>query len=368
MKKIFIVTGELSGDITAGWYLNKIKEKEEIVAYAVGGQNLQQAGAIIYDDFNKLNIAGVVEILGRLKFIFSYLKKITNYILENNFDELILVDFPGFNLMLAKAIKKKNKKIKITYVSPPQVWIWGEYRIKKLKKYCDNLIVMYPFEVDWYKTRGLNAQFLGNPLCENLKAFIYSDLEVKNQIAILPGSRKQEIVKLMPVLSWVIKKILAKYPDIRIIFPVAKSLDVNFVTTELNKYNLENYMQNIVFVLDEEEKKRELKQSILAITKPGTVSLELALLGVPSIIIYKTSWLTYWIAKLVVNIKCMGLPNLFSKKIVFKEFIQGDCKENLIVNEVDKLYNSFINKQDYYFEIKKDLEKIKKNLCQHECC
>ncbi|MBU4386939.1 hypothetical protein KJ644_00525, partial [Candidatus Dependentiae bacterium] len=261
-----------------------------------------------------------------------------------------------------------NKKIKITYVSPPQVWIWGEYRIKKLKKYCDNLIVMYPFEVDWYKTRGLNAQFLGNPLCENLKAFIYSDLEVKNQIAILPGSRKQEIVKLMPVLSWVIKKILAKYPDIRIIFPVAKSLDVNFVTTELNKYNLENYMQNIVFVLDEEEKKRELKQSILAITKPGTVSLELALLGVPSIIIYKTSWLTYWIAKLVVNIKCMGLPNLFSKKIVFKEFIQGDCKENLIVNEVDKLYNSFINKQDYYFEIKKDLEKIKKNLCQHECC
>lgn len=367
MKKIFIVAGELSGDMTAGWYLKKIKETENIQAYAVGGQYLEQAGAIIYDNFNKLNIVGVIEILGKLKFIFSYLNKLTNYILDNNFDEVILVDFPGFNLILAKKLKKKNKNIKIIYLSPPQVWIWGKYRIKKLKKYCDNLIVMYPFEVEWYKSQGLHADFLGNPLCENLKDFIYSDLEIKNQIAILPGSRKQEIIKLIPMFSQLIKKILFSYPDLKIIFPIANSLDINFVKSELNKCDLKNYMQNIVFIYDEEEKKRELKQSVLAITKPGTVSLELALFEVPSIIIYKTSWFTYWIAKLVVNIKNMGLPNLFLKKIVFKEFIQGDCKIDFIFDEVQRIYESFINKQNSYFDIKQELEKVKNELCQNKC-
>lgn len=363
MEKIFIVAGELSGDKTGGWYLNRLKEELAVDVYAVGGDNLKSAGAKIYDDFKKLNIVGGVEIISKFGFIFRYLKQLTNYIIDNNFDEVILVDFPGFNLILAKRLKKKNPNLKITYLSPPQLWVWGSWRIKTLKNYCDKVIVMYPFEVEWYAKKGVTADFLGNPLCSDLKRFIDTDFEIKNQIAILPGSRKQEIIKLLPMFAKLIKKIKLLYPNIKLVFPLAESLDTNFVELELRKVGLYNHGQDVEIIYDEDKKRQALKESILAITKPGTVTLELALLKVPSVVFYKTSWITYIIAKILAHVEFMALPNLFLGKVVFKEFIQGNCKVNLIFSEVKKLYESFSNKKRYYFEIQDDLKKIAEDLC-----
>lgn len=364
MQKIFIVTGELSGDKTGGWYLNKLKQRRNIDVYAVGGDNLKSAGAKIYDDFKNLNIVGGIEVISKLRFIFSYLKQLTNYIIVNRFDEVVLVDFPGFNLILAKRLKKRNPNLKITYLSPPQLWIWGSWRIKTLKNYCDKVIVMYPFEVEWYANKGVNAKFLGNPLCSDLKLFINTDFEIKNQIVILPGSRKQEIIKLLPMFAKLIKKIKSLYPSIKIVFPIAKSLDPNFIKLELRNVGLCNYhSHNIEIIYDENKKRQALKESILAITKPGTVTLELALLNIPSVVFYKTSLITYIIAKMLAHVEFMSLPNLFSGKVIFKEFIQQNCKVNLILIEVKRLYESFLSGQEYYFKIKDNLKKVTTTLC-----
>ena len=366
MGKIFVVAGELSGDKTGGWYLNRLKEEAAADVYAVGGSNLKSAGAKIYDDFNKLNIVGGVEIISKLGFIFRYLKELTNYIIDNDFDEVILVDFPGFNLILAKRLKKKNPNLKITYLSPPQLWVWGAWRVKTLKNYCDKIVVMYPSEAEWYKQRGVSAEFLGNPLCSDLESLGLNnsiDLMQKNQIAILPGSRKQEIIKLLPMFSKLIKKIKLLYPNLKIVFPLAQSLDQSFVELELRKVGLYNHGQDVEIIYDENEKRRALKKSILAITKPGTITLELALLEIPSVILYKASWITYVIAKILAHVEFMGLPNLFLDKPVFKEFIQGDCKLDLIFNEVKSLYESFLTDKKYYSKVKSDLKQICKKVC-----
>jgi lipid-A-disaccharide synthase len=361
MKKIFIVAGELSGDQTGSWYLKKLlKDNNEPEVTAVGGNLLKNSGAKIYERIEKLNIAGVVEVLGKLKFIFSFLKKLTKYIIDNNFDEVILVDFPGFNLMLAKKLKKINPKIRITYLSPPQLWVWGSWRVKKLKKYCDKLIVNYPFEVDWYKKHGIESvEYLGNSSLDRLQKYLDLEIPVKNQIAILPGSREQEIIKLLPMFSKIIKKVKLLYPEVRIVLPVAQSINVNFLENELRKNNLYNHGKDVFIITDPDEKLKAMKESCLAITKPGTITLELALLNVPSVIFYKVSWISYFLAKLVANVKYMGLPNLFLKKEVFKEFVQGDCKADLIFIHIKNLYESFLKKDNNYKSIKVDLEKIK---------
>ncbi len=365
MEKIFIVSGELSGDQAGAWYLNKIKENVEIDCQAVGGTFLKSAGAKIYENIEKLNITGVVEVLWKLRFIFSFLNKLSTHIIDNKFDKVVLVDFPGFNLMLAKRLKKLNPKIEIVYLSPPQLWVWGAWRITKLKKYCDKLVVLYPFEVDWYKERGVNAEFIGNPLCDKLGCYFNQTFlqPKKNQIAILPGSRKQEIIKLFPIFANTIKKIKLLYPKMKIVLPVADSLDINFLEKNLRKHGLYNHGQDVHLICGEDEKIKALQESFLAITKPGTITLELALLNIPSIIFYKVPWITYFLAKLVVNIKQMGLPNLFLKKIVYKEFIQDDCKADLIFDHVKKIYQSFLKQDDFYKNIKNDLEEIKKDLC-----
>lgn len=364
MKKIFIVSGELSGDQAGAWYLQKLKESFDIDCFAVGGEYLKNAGAELYENIEKLNITGVVEVFGKLKFIFKFLNRLSTYIINNNFEQVVLVDFPGFNLMLAKRLKKLNPKINVVYLSPPQLWIWGSWRIKKLKKYCDKLVVLYPFEVEWYKKRGLErVEFIGNPVCDKFKDYLDKDLTIKNQIVILPGSRRQELIKLMPTLVQIIKKIKLLYPNIKIVLPLAESLDLRFVEKLLIKYGLYNHGQDVHVIKNKDEKIKALKESCLAITKPGTVTLELALLNVPAIIFYKASWLTYFLAKLIVNVKYMGLPNLFLNKSVYKEFIQMDCNADLIFDEVKFLYEGFLKHTDFYKNIKNDLETIRKEMC-----
>ena len=363
MKRLFIVSGELSGDQSGAWYLNKVKENAEIDCTAVGGTFLKDAGANIYESIEKLNITGAIEVLGKLRFIFKFLNQLSTYIINNKFENVVLVDFPGFNLMLAKRLKKLNPKIKIIYLSPPQLWIWGAWRIKKLKKYCDKVVVLYPFEVNWYKERGLEAEFIGNPMCDKLGAYLNDDLQPKNQIAILPGSRKQEIIKLLPMFAQIIKKIKLLYPKMKVVLPLADSLDINFVESQLRKHGLYNHGQDVTLVVGEDKKIKALQESFMAITKPGTITLELTLLKVPAIIFYKVSWITYFLAKLVAKVEYMGLPNLFLNKPVYKEFIQGDCKVDLIFNHVKKIYESFLEQDNFYKDIKNDLEKIKKDLC-----
>jgi len=361
MKKVFIASGEVSGDNLGAWYLNLLKQEDlDLQCHAIGGDALEKAGANLYERIEKLNMVGVLEVIKHIRFIFSFAKELVEYILQNDFDEVILVDFPGFNLMVAKKLKKKNPNIKITYLSPPQVWAWGEWRIKKLKKYCDKLIVLYPFEVDWYKQRGIETVYLGNPVCSKLKPYLDSqNSEPENQIAILPGSRKSEIEKLLPIFADVVRRLKLAWPNIKIVLPLAESFSVGYIENRLKKNGLLRWGSDIEIVIGEQQKLKALSRCCLAITKPGTITLELALLEIPSVIVYKTSWVTYFVAKLLVKIKFMSLPNLLLNKPVYKEFIQKDCKADLIFEHVNNLYKSFLAKNNQSNNLKNQFVQLK---------
>jgi len=354
MKKVFLVAGELSGDRLGAWYISKVEG--DAYFEAVGGKFLEQAGAKIYERFEeKLNIVGVAEIIKRIPEILRFIKQLANHIIENNFDEIVVIDFPGFNLRLIKKLKSLKPDLKITYLSPPQLWAWGEGRVKKIKKFCDEVIVLYPFEVDWYKKREVNALWIGYPFFDKFKPYFDIDCRRRKCIAVMLGSRKVEIDNLLPIFSQVIKKFKLIHPYTEFVFPIAESIDRRLIETRLKKCGLNS--SEIKIVQGEEQKFKALKSCCLALTKPGTVTLELALLSLPAIVAYRVSWITYFLAKLLVKIKHMSLPNLiFGDTSIYPEFIQGDCKVDKILNEMNSVYCKFLKQDKLYFEKVKQLE------------
>jgi len=358
MKKIFIVAGELSGDKIGAWYAHHLKNKDNsIEIHAVGGDFLKSAGARLHDRFERLNFVGLIEIVKHLRFIFSFMNKLVHHIVSNRFDEVVVVDFPGFNLRLIKKIKKLDPSIKITYVSPPQLWAWGESRYKKIKKFCDKVVVIYPFEVDWYKKRGIDATWLGYPFYSELEPYFDARKRKENLIAIIPGSRTVEIERLLPLFLNVVKRLGEHDKSIRFALPLAESIDKKIVKKHLDDARCD------VDIVEGEEKKREvLSRCCLAITKPGTITLELALLGLPAVVAYKASWFTYRFAKSIVKIEYMALPNLFLPSPVYQEFIQADCTPEKIYAGALKLYKSFLANDDKYRASQEKLHSIREML------
>ena len=338
MKKLFISSGELSGDRIGAWYLNKQKN---VYCEAVGGSFLKDSGAKLFETIDKLSIVGVVEIIKHIPFILKFLNKVSKYIINNNFDEVVLVDFPGFNLLLAKRLKKLKPDLKIIYLSPPQLWVWGAWRVKKLKKYCDQVIVLYPFEVEWYAKRGVNATWLGYPFYNELQPYFELAKSKSNTVAIMPGSRASEIKNLFPYFAHIIKLLKEKNPEINFVLPLSESFSKKFMVSVLKQNGLTNYQDYIKIVTGKDEKLKELSKCCLAISKPGTVTLQVALLKVPTIILYKAPKLTYLIAKSLVAVEYMGLANLLLKQNINPEFIQDECKPEIIAGEAAKIYNEF---------------------------
>lgn len=361
MKKIFFVSGELSGDKLGAWYLKKLLEQEKnIFCAAVGGTYLKEAGAEIYERFETLNIVGVIEILKHACRILRFIKKLAKHIVSEGFEEVVVIDFPGFNLRLIKKLKKLNKNIKISYLSPPQLWVWGERRIKKIKKYCDDVIVIYPFEVEWYKKRGVTTRWLGYPFYDRLKPYFSEKKE--RAIAIIPGSRMVEVESLLPIFLKIVRRLKIANSGLKIIIPLAESIDSKIVEAMVKKADIGWLRQDVVIVKGENEKFQAMSKCCIALTKPGTITLELALLMVPSVVAYKTSWLTYMIAKRFIRVSSMTLPNLLLNEQVFPELIQDDCTEKKIWEAVEGGFQDFVQKKAAYTEKCTQLKKLRDSL------
>lgn len=363
MKRIFFLAGELSGDQLGAWYIDK-KYNQTVGDYyleAVGGDALEQAGARLFARFEALNVVGVVEIVRHLPRLFSMMDKIVKHIVVNQFDELVLIDFPGFNLRVAKKIKKLQPSLKITYLSPPQLWCWGAWRLTSLKKYVDEVVVLYPFEVGWYKQRGLKVSWLGNPVFDRLQPYSHSDVSVGPIIAVLPGSRKKEIESLLPIMAAVIKNMHQQFPELSFVMPRPASLSTEFLMSHLDATGIADL---VTLVHDDVSKYQLLKRSCMAITKPGTVTLELGLLGVPAVVMYKTSALTYGIGKMVVQVNHMALPNLLMPQPMYPEFIQAECTPSLITNAAIAMYQNVKNKSDVYQQQQQSLNALRELFSQ----
>jgi len=327
----YIIAGEASGDLHGS---NLIKELRKLDATASircwGGDKMEAAGATVVKHYRDLAFMGFTEVIKNLPTIFRNIDFCKKDILAHKPDVLILIDYPGFNLRIAKWAKQQGLKI-IYYISP-QVWAWKENRVKDIKANVDKMLVILPFEKDFYKKWNYDVEYVGHPLVEVIESFqssVYSlKLNPANIIALLPGSRKQEILKKLPIMLEVAKF----FPAYQFVVAKAPGLDENFYNQLLAPYTNVSAVVNKTYEL--------LSQAKAALVTSGTATLETALFAVPEVICYKGNSLSYQIAKRLIKIKYIGLVNLIMDKEVVKELIQDELTVENIKNELENLLTS----------------------------
>ena len=361
----YIIAGEASGDLHGS---NLIKELHKLDTAASircwGGDKMEAAGATLVKHYRDLAFMGFIEVIKNLRTIFRNINFCKKDILNNRPDVLILIDYPGFNLRIAKWAKQQGLKI-IYYISP-QVWAWKENRVKDIKESVDKMLVILPFEKDFYKKWHYEVEYVGHPLVEVIEEFGIRNLELLDQntatafpnskflipncgiVALLPGSRQQEILKKLPIMLEVAKH----FPCYQFVVAKAPGLDENFYNELLAPYNNVSAVVNKTYEL--------LAQSKAALVTSGTATLETALFAVPEIICYKGSSISYQIAKRLVKIKYIGLVNLIMDKEVVKELIQDD----LTVENLKKELETLLNSKEKQEQLKKDYAGLKNLLSQ----
>ena len=330
--KYYIIDGEASGDLHGSNLIKEIIELDpnaDIRAW--GGDKMQEAGAKIVKHFKDLAFMGFYEVLINIRTILKNISFCKKDILEFNPDKIIFIDYPGFNMRIAKWSKKY--KFQTIYYIAPQLWAWNEKRIKKIKKYIDSLYVILPFEKEFFETKHkYPVKFLGHPLLDSISNFkknydSSSEQIITNKkevIAILPGSRKQEIKK---ILNTVIK-IVDYFPDHQFIVAGAPNIKLSYYKSILKNKRIK-VIENKTYEI--------LSISTAAIVTSGTATLETALFKVPQVVCYKSSYFSYFIAKLIVNIKYISLVNLIMDQQIVKELIQQDCNKDKIRYELEKI-------------------------------
>ena len=326
MKRIMIIAGEASGDLHAGKLIYATTQKNYAVHfYGIGGDKMRAAGADIMVDSKEMAVVGLVEIWEHRKVIFGALNQMRDSISHDPPDLLILVDYPEFNLRLARHAKQHGVKV-LFYISP-QIWAWRQYRVKKIKRLVDMMAVVFPFETDFYRKHNVPVKFVGHPLVNEVNASrekpaLLEEFGLdanKPVIGLLPGSRRSEIKRLINIILESAKLTRSKIDDAQFIMPLAATLDESELAPTLDQYSslgikvVKNRPYDVIACCD------------VVLTVSGTVTLEIALLQTPMIIINKVAWLTYAIVSRLLKIKYIGLCNIVANKCIAPELIQHDA-------------------------------------------
>ena len=359
--KYYVIAGEASGDLHGSNLIRALREKDPHADIRCwGGDKMEAAGATLVRHYKDLAFMGFIEVLNNLGTILRNIRFCKEDITAYQPDVLILIDYPGFNLRIAKWAKQQGFKI-IYYISP-QVWAWKENRVKLIKQCVDKMLVILPFEKAFYQKWNYEVEYVGHPLVEVVEEYMNKEQERRNSelqtsnlkpqtsniIALLPGSRKQEILKKLPVMLEVTKR----FPDYRFVVAKAPGLDEAFYSTLLAPYGNVSSVKDQTYSL--------LMQAKAALVTSGTATLETALFGVPEVICYKGNALSYQIAKRLVNIKFIGLVNLIMDKEVMKELIQDDLTPGNLEKELDRL----LNDPEKQRQVKEDYAALKTLLSQ----
>lgn len=332
-KHIMVLTGEPSGDLHAGNLIREIKKLNQNIYFSgIGGQHLEYQGVDLFYNIANLSVMGLTEVIMQFRQIKQAFDLFKKNLKNNTPDLLILVDYPGFNLKAAKFVKE-HYKIKILYYVTPKVWAWNKSRLKKIKKYVDHAALILPFEERIYKKAKVQATYVGNPLLddypENIsKPFLQRENLSKKKhmvIALFPGSRKTEIENLLGIMLKAADQILTHMSlqkNQKISFLISKAYSIKYEHLEAI---LKDSGIKHLFQIEEGPAKDIFLKSDLVIAASGTVTLEAALCCIPTIIIYKMSWISYQIANQVVKIKYAGLANLIVNREVMPELLQDNA-------------------------------------------
>ncbi|MBO7616924.1 MAG: lipid-A-disaccharide synthase [Bacteroidales bacterium] len=331
--KYYIIAGEASGDLHASNLVAEIKKKDKKAEFrGCGGDLMKAQGVDLLKHYRTMAYMGFVEVAVNLRKVLGNIALCKNDILEYQPDVVILVDYPGFNFRIADFAHEKGFKV-IYYISP-QLWAWKRRRVRKIKRSVDKMLVILPFEEEFYKRYGVDVTYVGNPLLDEQAKFGTSNRSIflrrnslgekREIIAMLPGSRKQEVKRMLPVML----KVVPRFPEYQFVIAGVSSLD---------KALYKKIIGNSDVFLIENQTYELLQNSSAAMVTSGTATLETALFSVPEVVCYKATGISYLLAKWMIKVKFISLVNLVMGKEVVKELIQGDLTEHNIVKELELL-------------------------------
>ena len=366
MKKLFILTGEPSGDKLASHVILKLREKNKNIQYlSVGGSHLNALGIKSIYDLKEITYIAFTDVLFNLFKIKKKIDETVKKILEFKPDILFTVDSPDFTLRVAQRVKKSNPNIKIIHFIAPKVWAWREGRVKKMKKYLDHILLLFNFEKKYFDKENILSTFVGHPLLDdNVENVVKLNNLINNKkryISLFAGSRESEIKIHAPILFEFIKKMNNKEDDFNFVFHSTEKYK-NYLINLLNNQNI----NNAEVISDEKIKKEILKISSFAVVKSGTVSLEVCKLNIPSIIIYKMNFINFYLAKLFLKINYVNMLNIIKNSEIIPELLQNDCNPNEIFNSVYYFLKKPELMQKQLSEIKLIINEIKSSTSSTE--
>jgi lipid-A-disaccharide synthase len=356
-NKLMIITGEVSGDLIGGSLIRELKSlNPDLKVNGIGGDRMKSEGMEVLYHTDQMAFLGFAEVVKHLPFIRKVQNNLIDIIKKEKINCVVLIDYPGFNLSIAKKLKPLGVKV-IYYVSP-QLWAWAKGRVKKVRRLVDKMLVVFPFEVEFYQKENVKVEYVGHPLVERINQYkflsrdeFYSKFNLDNQkeiLLVMPGSRKQEVKAIFPEIILAAVR-LAKQFNLQVVVARSKNID--------EKYLRQNNSSE-KYITIEDHNYELMKYSHFGIIKSGTSTLEAGFFALPMTVIYKTNPLTYLIGKQLVKLDRIGMVNILLDEMVVPELIQGDANLENIFNAASKI----LSDDQVYENAKIKLGKVREKL------
>jgi lipid-A-disaccharide synthase len=337
-KTIYFVAGEVSGDNHGAALIRSLREVDADLMFT--GRGGPQMKAIAGDDFrdwiDEAAVVGLWEVIRKYGYFREKFYETLDEIEGSEPDAVVLIDYPGFNLRLARALRKESAKRKIIYYISPQVWAWNRGRIKKMARFLDLMLCIFPFEADLYNKSGLRTVFVGHPVVDRLRAGKIDIERDPNLIGLFPGSRPREVRKIFPILVETARELCKQKPNLH--FEIAAASEP--LAAEISRTLTDSRTRQELFQVVTGETAATMQRASFGIIASGSATLEAAYFRLPFVLVYKVAWPTYLAARLVVKVKYLGMPNVLANKEVTPEFIQHRARPDAIAKTVLQLINN----------------------------
>ena len=355
MTKVMICAGEASGDLHGASVAGALKSMNpEIELFGMGGSNMRASGVDIVYDFADIGVMGFVEILRNLPMFFRLRKFLSRIMDEQRPDVLVLIDYGGFHMAMAQAAKKKN--IPVVYYICPKAWVWGKWRAKAIAGWVKKIAAIFPFEADIYQEAGASVEFVGHPLVDIVRPSMDRETAYRHfgadpnrpLLLLLPGSRYQEVSSLLELMLAAARKVMEQLPDCQFYLPVASTIPMDRIESVVKASGVPiTFTRNSTYDL--------MQIADCAIAASGTVTLEAALVGLPSVIIYRVRTATYWLVRAVADVAHVGLPNIVVGRRILPELIQNDVTAENVSREALR----FMTDPAAKAQVKADLQEVR---------
>lgn len=330
--KIMIVAGEASGDHHAARLIDALRSTgADVEVFGAGGDEMRARGAELLVEARDVAIIGVPEIVRGIGRLYGAFRKLVTAARARRPDVVVLVDWPDFNLRLARSLRRAG--LRVVYYISPQVWAWREYRVRQIRRDVDRMLVIFPFEEEYYRGKGVCVEFVGHPAVGDIapltpreEFFARHELDpTRGVVALLPGSRRKEVAFILPEMAGAVRALARRRPDLQFVLPLASTID---------RVEVERLIADLPIRVVERDTYSSVAHATFAVVCSGTATLETALLGTPLCVVYKASRLNYRLLRPLIRIDTFGMVNLIAGRRIAAELIQGNCTPDLIAAEV----------------------------------